>query len=220
VHPLGKLGVRAIERGSASSVRVGENVVMAGHGGTQHSLKATVFASASSPATGNTCSTKRSSPRRRIRSGRRGADRRRRQAPRHRLAARAGKVDASTLQGNMIVPIDILAPVLDDMVKLAAPTARRGRGSGSTSPKPVRASSSPASRPRVQPRRRASRSAMPLLEIAGAKPAGLADLFRRTWACGAVGARVPLRLLRETTTKEVVVTSADRNDFLKKPHLH
>src|SRR6476659_10441801 len=38
VQPLGKLGVRAIERGSASSVRVGENVVMAGHGGSVHAL--------------------------------------------------------------------------------------------------------------------------------------------------------------------------------------
>jgi hypothetical protein len=31
---------------------------------------------------------------------------------------------------------------------------------------------------------------------------------------------VPLRLLRETSTKEVTITSADRSDFLKKPHLH
>ena len=44
VHPLGKLGVKPIERGSANSCRVGENVVMAGHGGSVHSLKATVFA--------------------------------------------------------------------------------------------------------------------------------------------------------------------------------
>src|SRR5207244_12021887 len=44
VQPLGKLGVRAMERGSATSVRVGENVVMAGHGGRAHALKATVFA--------------------------------------------------------------------------------------------------------------------------------------------------------------------------------
>src|SRR5213080_3520292 len=44
VQPLGKLGVRPIERGSASSVRVGENVVLAGHGGAAHSLKAAVFA--------------------------------------------------------------------------------------------------------------------------------------------------------------------------------
>src|SRR5256885_10642821 len=33
VQPLGKLGVKAIERGSASSCRVGENVVVAGNGG-------------------------------------------------------------------------------------------------------------------------------------------------------------------------------------------
>src|ERR687883_988992 len=33
VHPLGRLGVKPIERGSANSCRVGENVVMAGDGG-------------------------------------------------------------------------------------------------------------------------------------------------------------------------------------------
>src|SRR5258706_5582083 len=41
VHPLGKLGVPAIERGSIASVRVAENVVIAGHGRTQHSRQAT-----------------------------------------------------------------------------------------------------------------------------------------------------------------------------------
>src|SRR4249920_212182 len=44
VQPLGKLGVKAITRGSASSCRVGENVVVAGAGGAAHALKATVFA--------------------------------------------------------------------------------------------------------------------------------------------------------------------------------
>jgi S1-C subfamily serine protease len=44
VQPLGKLGVKPIERGSASSLRVGENVVVAGQGGRAHALKATVFA--------------------------------------------------------------------------------------------------------------------------------------------------------------------------------
>src|SRR5205809_227029 len=31
------------------------------------------------------------------------------------------KIDAGTIQGNMIVPIDILGPILDDMVKLGRP---------------------------------------------------------------------------------------------------
>src|ERR671923_1407642 len=44
VQPLGKLGVKPIERGTAASIRVGENVVIAGHGGRAHALKATVFA--------------------------------------------------------------------------------------------------------------------------------------------------------------------------------
>src|ERR1043165_6895246 len=44
VQPLGKLGVDAIARGSASTCRVGENVVVASSGGREHALKATVFA--------------------------------------------------------------------------------------------------------------------------------------------------------------------------------
>src|SRR5580765_2022273 len=44
VQPLGKLGVDAIARGSVSTCRVGENVVVASHGGREHALKATVFA--------------------------------------------------------------------------------------------------------------------------------------------------------------------------------
>src|SRR5258706_2631505 len=42
VQPLGKLGVRPIERGSINPCPVGENAVMAGHGGAPHSLQATV----------------------------------------------------------------------------------------------------------------------------------------------------------------------------------
>src|SRR5437763_14860214 len=44
VQPLGKLGVKPIQRGTAAACRVGENVVVAGHGGRAHALKATVFA--------------------------------------------------------------------------------------------------------------------------------------------------------------------------------
>src|SRR5262249_59633691 len=38
------------------------------------------------------------------------------------------KIDAGTIQGNMIVPIDLLAPILDDMMKTgpATPPPRPG----------------------------------------------------------------------------------------------
>src|SRR5438093_5317677 len=122
VQPLGKLGVRPLERGSANSCRVGENVVMAGHGGAAHALKATVFAKREFAGYWEYV-----------------LDEAIFTAPAHPQwggAALIGaegkllglgsllvqeKVDASTLQGNMIVPIDTLAPVLDDMVKLGRP---------------------------------------------------------------------------------------------------
>jgi S1-C subfamily serine protease len=59
-----------------------------------------------------------------------------------------------------------------------------------------------------------------ILEVAGAKPSSLADLFRRIWNCGDAGVEVRLKILREATMREVVLKSVDRNDFLKKPHLH
>src|SRR5260221_8112445 len=44
VQPLGKLGAPALSRGSAASCRVGDDVVVAGHGGRKHALKAKLIA--------------------------------------------------------------------------------------------------------------------------------------------------------------------------------
>src|SRR3989442_14873985 len=44
VQPLGRLGAHALERGTSASCRIGENVVVAGHGGRAHALQAAVFA--------------------------------------------------------------------------------------------------------------------------------------------------------------------------------
>jgi S1-C subfamily serine protease len=59
-----------------------------------------------------------------------------------------------------------------------------------------------------------------VLEVAGKKPSSLADLFRRIWLLGTPGVEVPLKLARNGSISEVKVRSADRSDFLKKPHLH
>jgi len=221
VHPLGKLGVKAIERGSISSVRVGENVVMAGHGGSIHSLKATVFAKREFAGYWEYV-----------------LDEALFTAPAHPQwggAALIGaegkllgigsllvqeKIDAGTLQGNMIVPIDILAPILDDMVKTGRanrpPRPWLGLYVTEAGPRLVVAGLAPGG-----PADKAGiKVGDAVLEVAGTKPSSLADVFRRIWACGNSGVRVPLKLLRETSTKEVTVTSSDRNDFLKKPHLH
>src|SRR5256885_3356377 len=118
VQPLGKLGVDAISRGSASTCRVGENVVIASHGGRAHALKATVFAKREFAGYWEYV-----------------LDEALFTAPAHPQwggAALIGsdgkllgigsllmqeKVDSGTLQGNMLVPIDLLEPILEDMVK-------------------------------------------------------------------------------------------------------
>ena len=221
VQPLGKLGVKPIERGSASSLRVGENVVVAGQGGRAHALKATVFAkrefagyweyvldealftAPAHPQWGGSALI--------------GAD--------GKLAGIGSllvqeKVDASTLQGNMIVPIDLLAPILDDMTKTGrasrAPRPWLGMYVTEAGERLVVAGLAPGA-----PAERAGmRVGDAVIEVGGAKPSSLADLWRKVWAHGTPGAIVPLKLARGGKIIEVRLTSADRADFLKKPHLH
>src|SRR5512145_269697 len=221
VQALGKLGVKPIERGSAAPIRVGENVVLAGHGGRAHALKATVFAkrefagyweyvldealftAPAHPQWGGSALI--------------GAD--------GKLAAVGSllvqeKIDAGTIQGNMVVPIDLLDPILDDMVK---------RGRVNRPPRPWLGMSTTEAGARLViaglapgcPAERAgARVGDAVLEVAGAKPKSLADLWRKIWQLGPCGAIVPLKLARSGKSTEVNITSADRNDFLKKPHLH
>src|SRR4029077_20254354 len=59
-----------------------------------------------------------------------------------------------------------------------------------------------------------------IVEAAGDKPLTLADLWRRIWRIGAPGVEVPIKLFRKDRAVNVRLLSADRNDFLKKPHLH
>jgi S1-C subfamily serine protease len=221
VQPLGKLGVKPIERGSASSIRMGENVVVAGHGGRAHALKATVFAkrefagyweyvldealftAPAHPQWGGSALI--------------GAD--------GRLAGIGSllvqeKIDAGTIQGNMIVPIDLLEPILDDMLK---------KGRASRTPRPWLGMYTTEAGERLvvaglAPGGPAERAGMKIgdaiLEVAGAKPKSLGDLWRKIWKLGPPGAVVSLRLARGGKISEVNLTSADRGDFLKKPHLH
>ena len=58
------------------------------------------------------------------------------------------------------------------------------------------------------------------MDVAGAKPKSLADLWRRIWRLGPSGTDVSFKLLRKSALMDVRIHSGDRSDFLKKPHLH
>jgi S1-C subfamily serine protease len=221
VQPLGKLGLRPLGRGSAAACRIGENVVVAGYGGRARALRATVFAKREFAGYWEYV-----------------LDEAIYTAPAHPQwggAALIGsdgkllaigsllvqeKVDAGMLQGNMLVPIDLLEPILDDMLKLGRPRrqARPWLGmytteAGSKLVVAGLAPSGPADRAGVK-------VGDLIVEVAGEKPSSLADLWRRIWRLGAPGTPVPLKVQRKSGPVEVRLHSADRNDFLKKPHLH
>ncbi len=176
--------------------------------------------SANSPAIGNICSTRRSSLRRRIRSG---AARRWSGEDGYLLGIGSlfvqEAIKGSTVQGNMFVPIDLLEPILDDLLRFGR--SRRaarpwlGMYTAEAEGRLVvggLARGAPAEAAGVQ-------LGDIVLEVAGERASGLADLLRKTWKVGAAGVEVPLTVARDTEVKRIRVRSADRHDFLRKPPL-
>ncbi len=129
-------------------------------------------------------------------------------------------MDGETVQGNMLVPIDPLAPILDDLLALgrAGRPPRPWLGMYTTEANGQLvvagvAEGGPADRAGVRP-------GDLVLEVARERVSALADLFRKVWRLGPAGTEVPLTLARDGAPVRVRLRSADRNDFLKKPQLH
>ena len=120
----------------------------------------------------------------------------------------------------MFVPIDLLEPILDDLLKL---------GKVDRPPRPwlgIYATDADghlvvAGLASGAPAHRADLAVGDVvLEVAGAPVTDLADMFRRIWALGRAGTVVPLTILRDGDELTISVRSADRNAFLKSPGLH
>ena len=221
VQPLGRLGVPMLKLGSASTCRLGNDVVVIGHGGRSHAMKAKViakrefagyweyvldeaiFTTPAHPLWGGTAMV----------------------AENGRLVGIGSllvqeAVEGQTVQSNMMVPVDLLEPILEELL---------AHGQTSRPPRPWLgmytteaggqlmvgglAKGGPADRAGV-------RQGDLVLEVAGQRTAGLADLFRKIWNVGPAGAEVRLTLARDGSLVRVRVRSADRNDLLKKPRLH
>ena len=121
---------------------------------------------------------------------------------------------------NMIVPIDILKPILEDLLTLGRPNRPPrpwlGLNASEVDEKIVVARVSTGG-----PARRANlRTGDVVLAVAGAEVSDLARFFRKVWSLGKAGVEVQLTIYRDGRTFEVRVTSGDRNRFLKGPSLH
>jgi S1-C subfamily serine protease len=125
-----------------------------------------------------------------------------------------------TLHLNMIVPIDLLEPILDDFLTLGRPKrpARPWLGLYATEAENKvvimsTATGGPAEQAGLE-------SGDVVLAVAGRAIGNLASFFRRIWALGEAGVEVPLTIHRGGKTFDVRIPSADRARFLKTPRLH
>src|SRR5438270_1150022 len=121
---------------------------------------------------------------------------------------------------NMIVPIDLLKPILDDLLTLGRRNhpARPWLGLYATEVNDRVAVVGLSSR---GPAKKADlRTGDVVLAVGGTEVSDLAGLFRRIWSLGNAGVEVPLKIYRDGRTFELKVPSADRRKFLKGPRLH
>ena len=121
---------------------------------------------------------------------------------------------------NMIVPIDIAKPILDDLRKFGRVNkkARPWLGLYSTEIEDKIvivgiAPKGPAARAEL-------RTGDVVLAVKGEKVSTLAAFYRKVWSLGEAGVAVPLTLYREGVTFDVAVNSSDRAKFLKAPRVH
>jgi S1-C subfamily serine protease len=125
-----------------------------------------------------------------------------------------------TLPLNMIVPIDLLTPILEDVTRFGRPKRPPrpwlGLYASETENKVVivgLATRGPAEQAGVE-------AGDIVLAVAGRAVGTLASFFRRVWALGEAGVEVPVTIHRAGRMFELRITSADRNGFLKVPRLH
>jgi S1-C subfamily serine protease len=221
VLPLGRLDAPYLQRGSSAAAEVDDDVIVIAHGGIEHALAAKIIArreyagyweylledaiytSPPHPQWGGAA-----------------------------LVARDGRligvgslilqeaVAGNAFDANMFVPIDLLEPILDDMMKF-------GRPSGP--PRPWLGMSTTVTHGQLVvgsltqggPAHRAGvRVGDVVLEVAGEPVKELGELFRKVWSIGPAGSEIPLTVARGHSTAQVRVRSADRNDFLAKPRKH
>jgi len=221
VQALGKVDLPALEVGSSKGTEVGERVVVGGAGGRTRSLAGRVaakqefagyweyvldeaiFTYPAHPNWGGTALI--SGAGRLIGIGSLQLER-----------AREGKNEHL----NMIVPIDLLQPVLEDLRKF-------GRANRSVRPWLGLYSTEIEDRivvVGIAPKGPAARAEIKtgdvVVAVKGDHVSTLAGFYRKVWALGGAGVEVPLTLYREGVTFDVRVNSSDRAKFLKGPRLH
>jgi S1-C subfamily serine protease len=222
VQALARLDLPRLSLGQSSGAAIGEQVVVAGAGGRHHSVAAHIAARQefagyweyvldeaifTAPAHPNWGGTALIGP---------GGDLLGIGSLQLQHAAERGQ----TQNINMMVPIDLLKPVVDDLLKFGRRNAppRPWLGLYATEVENRLVIVGLAER---GPAKEADlRVGDIVLSVAGKEVSDLAAFFRRIWAQGKAGVEVPMAVYRDGDTLQMRIKSSERNRFLKGPSLH
>jgi S1-C subfamily serine protease len=222
VQALGRLNTPSIDLGIGLRVGAGDRAIMAAEGGRRHAIAARVVARQEFAGYWEYA-----------------LDRAIFTAPAHPFWGGAGLIGADgRLIGigslhvqhansrelrrdvNMVVPIDLLPPILDDMLTYGRPNrpARPWLGLYATEVEDAivvagLSERGPAIKTGLRPGDR-------ILAVREDPVVSLAGLWRKIWATGPAGSEVVLQVRRDNETLTVRVLSVDRTQFLKAPKLH
>jgi S1-C subfamily serine protease len=222
VQALVRLDLPALSFGDSGAAQLGERVVVGGAGGRQRSVAAhiaakqefagyweyvideAIFTAPAHPNWGGTALIGHAGDLLGIGS----------------LQLQQDRGGGNTEHLNMIVPIDLIKPIINDLLTYGRPNRppRPWLGLYATEIEDRiviagLASEGPAQQANVC-------TGDIVLAVAGTTVDDLAELFRKIWSLGAAGVEVPLTIYREGRTLELRVPSGDRSRFLKTPRMH
>lgn len=222
VQVLGRVGLRPLRLGVSASLGSGDNVIAAAAGGRGHAVDARVvgrhefagyweylldsaiFTAPAHPFWGGAALIGTEGELLGIGSLR---------------VEAAAEGEDEQIPVNMFVPIDLLPPILDDLLTYGRPNRppRPWLGLYAAEQDGLLlvaglAEDGPAERAGLRVGDR-------VVGVGGAPIGDLATLWRKVWATGKAGATVALDLVRDGASVTASVESADRASFLKRPRL-
>ncbi len=222
VQALAKISSAPIEIGDSRTAESGDPVIMAGHGGMRHALSAwiaakrefagyweylldeAIFTSPPHPNWGGAALLDHDGKLLGIGS----------------LFVQQVDEYESQTDGNMIVPIELLDPILDDLLKFGKSQIPQHPWLGAYTAESNGqllvaglAEDGPAESADVQ-------VGDIILAVAGESVSDLAGMLRKTWSLGSAGVEVPLTLLRNDQISNISISSSDRMLYMKTPKLH
>jgi S1-C subfamily serine protease len=230
VQALARLPVPALAVGNSGKARTGDPVIVAGAGGVHHSIAASIvakqefagyweyvldeaiFTAPAHPNWGGTALIGASGELLGIGSLKleHGRD--------NHVEQRGGEDTSGHL--NMIVPIDLLKPIFEDLLRHGRPNKPPRPWLGFYAAEIENRIVIIGLAERGPAQRAGLRTGDIIRSIDGEEVHSLAAMFRRVWAVGPAGVEIPIKVEREGRTVESKIASADRSSFFKAPRLH